>query len=186
MKNLILLALLSLTLVFTSCEKEPLIDDTNRTELNGEIVEGISVYGNWTLLSGQMFIENLETGGKEVYDHFSSTKSTSSLRYGGTQFNIETIEQNVTTWTFTSSAEFYLNNNTTQPYGFQVMGPHFSIIEHPTATATTTQMGGSSRPFQTYVEDYTNQIVVFVVQEAYENINGYNCRYYSELRFQKQ
>lgn len=190
MKNLISLVLISFTLVFTSCQKEEYqtLNEANRTELieNGTIVEGILIFGEWKLLSGQMFIENLETGSKEVYDHFSPIKQTSSLRYSGAEFNIETIVQGVTTWTFTETSEFWLDGNNTQPYGFQVMGPHFSIIEHPTATATTMQLGGSSRPFTTIIGDYTNQIVIFTVQEGYENINGYNCKYYSELRFQKQ
>lgn len=190
MKNLILFLSLSLTILFTSCQKEEFntLDETNRKELieNGTIEQGILIYGDWKLLSGQMFIENLETGSKSVYDHFSPIKPVSSLRYSGSQFEIETIEQNVTIWTFTETAEFWLDNDSIQPYGFQVMGPHFSIIEHPLATASTMQLGGSSRPFITVVEDYTNQIVVFTIQEAYENINGYNCSYYSELRFQKQ
>jgi len=196
MKNLFLLVLLSFTLVFTSCQKEDYktIDETNRTTLEekGEIVEGILIYGEWKLLSGQMFIENLDTGSKEVYDHFSPTKPVSSLRYSGAVLEIETIEANVTTWSFIApsnfigAGDFWLGNDSIQPYGLQVMGEHFSIIEHPTATASTMQLGGSSIPFTTVVEDYTNQIVIFTIQEAYENINGYNCRYYSELRFQKQ
>ena len=139
-----------------------------------------------------MYIENMETGEKTVYDHFSPTKTTSSLRYSGAQLEFESIEQNVTTWEFIAPpnwngyGEFILDGDTAQPYGLYILDENWSIVEHPTATASTMQLGGSSRPLQAVVTDYNTQRVAFTVQEAYEAIDGYNCNYYSELIFEKQ
>ena len=191
MKNLIYILILT-SLAFTSCKKEEYKPINQEIEEAATIEEGIVLYGEWKLVSGKMYIENMETGEKTVYDHFSPTKTTSSLRYSGAQLEFETIEQNVTTWEFIAPpnwqgyGEFILDGDTLQPYGLYIVEDMWSIIEHPTATASTMQLGGSSRPVQAVVTDYTNQQVAFTVQEAYESIGGYNCNYYSELIFQKQ
>jgi len=182
-----------LTFAFTSCKKEEGLktNDEQIKEL-GTIEEGILLYGEWKLVSGKMYIENMETGEKTVYDHFGPNKTTSSLRYSGAQFEIEMIEQNVTTWEFIAPpnwqgyGEFILDGDTVQPYGLYILESNWSIVEHPTATASTMQLGGSSRPLQAVVTDYDAQQVAFTIQEAYESIDGYNCNYYSELIFQKQ
>jgi len=178
-----LLFVLALTLTFASCQKENI--QPNPVEVVEIEESGIDLYGEWVLLDGQMFIENMETGANTVYDHFSPTKPTSSLRYEGAQFEFETIEASVTTWEFVGT-EFILDNDSIQPYGLSVNNIGWSIVEHPTATAATMQLGGSSRPLSAVVESYGDNIVVFTVQEGYASIDGYNCTYYSELRFQKQ
>ena len=191
MKNLIYILILA-SLAFTSCKKEVIKPINQEIEEVAPLEEGIILYGEWILVSGQMYIENMETGEKTVYDHFSPTKTTSSLRYSGTQFEFESIEQGVTSWEFCAPpnwngyGEFILDGDTLQPYGLYVMDENWSIVEHPTATASTMQLGGSARPLQAVVTDYTSQQVAFTVQEAYESIGGYNCNYYSELIFQKQ
>lgn len=188
-KFLFLFLIASLTL--TSCKKEEIVP-INQVEETGTIEEGILIYGEWKLVSGKMYVHNLTTYENVVYDHFGPNKPTSSLRYSGSQFEFETIEQNVTTWTFIAPpnwqgyGEFWLDNDSAQPYGFYVLDDFWSIVEHPTATASTTQLGGSSRPLTAVVTSYTNQTVEFTVQEAYESIDGYNCKYYSVLTFQKQ
>ena len=107
-----------------------------------------------------------------VYDHFSSTKPTSSLRYSGAEVEFETIEQNVTTWEFIAPpnyqgyGQFILDGDTLQPYGLYILNDNWSIVEDPTATTGTTQLGGSSRPIQAVVSNYDNNQVVFTVQEA--------------------
>ena len=184
---------ISLNIVFTSCKKEEgLKTNDEQIEELGTIEEGILLYGEWKLVSGKMYIENMETGERTVYDHFGPNKSTSSLRYSGAQFEIEMIEQNVTTWEFIAPpnwqgyGEFILDGDTLQPYGLYILESNWSIVENPTATASTMQLGGSSRPLQAVVTDYNTQQVAFTIQEAYESIDGYNCNYYSELIFQKQ
>ena len=151
-----LLFVLALTLTFASCQKENI--QPNPVEVVEIEESGIDLYGEWVLLDGQMFIENMETGA---------------------------IEASVTTWEFVGT-EFILDNDSIQPYGLSVNNIGWSIVEHPTATAATMQLGGSSRPLSAVVESYGDNIVVFTVQEGYASIDGYNCTYYSELRFQKQ
>jgi hypothetical protein len=190
MKILIYILLLA-SVAFTSCTKES-FEPIEPVEEAAVIEEGILIYGEWKLVSGKMYIENMETGEKTVYDHFSPTKTTSSLRYGGAQLEFETIEQNVTTWEFcappnwTGYGEFILDGDTINPYGLYVLDANWSVVEHPTATAATMQLGGSARPLLATVTDYDSNQVAFVVQEAYESIGGYNCNYYSELIFKKQ
>jgi len=194
MKNLIYILSLSIFL-FTSCTKEtyePIKPISQEIEEAGTTEEGVLLYGEWKLISGKMYIENMETGEKTVYDHFSPTKTTSSLRYSGAQLEFETIEQNVTTWEFIAPpnwngyGEFILDGDNNNPYGLYVMDDNWSVIEHPTATTSTMQLGGSARPLQAVVVDYSLERVAFTVQEAYEAIDGYNCNYYSELIFEKQ
>ena len=187
MKKLIFL-FLSLNLFLTSCQKEEVLPT------NQEVVteEGILLYGEWKLVSGKMYVHNLETYENVVYNHFDAVKTTSSLRYDGSLFEFETIKKDSTTWTFIAPpnyqgyGEFWLDNDSIQPYGLYVLDNNWSIVEHPTATASTTQLGGSSRPLTAVVTSYSNQTVEFTVQEAYESIDGYNCKYYSVLTFQKQ
>ena len=191
MKNLIYI-LLAFSLVFTSCKKESLTPINDEVVEAGTLEEGILLYGEWKLVSGKMYIENMETGEKVVYDHFGPNKTTSSLRYSGAELEFETIEQDVTTWTFiappnyTGYGEFWIDNDSIQPYGLYILDDNWSVVEHPTATTSTMQLGGSSRPLSAVVADYGNETVVFTVQEAYESIDGYNSNYYSELTFQKQ
>ncbi len=181
---------LATSLFLTSCKKEE-IKPINQT-VEAPTEEGIVIYGKWKLLSGKIYIHNLETNQNTVYDHFDATKTTSSLRYSGSEFEFETIIKDSTTWAFIAPpnyqgyGEFWLDNDSIQPYGFYVLDDFWSIIEHPTATASTTQLGGSSRPLTAVVKSYSNKTVEFKVEEVYESINGYNCRYYSVLTFQKQ
>ena len=191
MKKFLFLFLVA-SLLFTSCKKEDITPINQEIEEVGTIEEGILIYGEWKLLSGKMYVHNLETNQNTVYDHFDVNKTTSSLRYSGSQFEFETIRKDSTTWTFIAPpnwqgyGEFWLDNDSIQPYGFYVLDNFWSIVEHPTATTSTSQLGGSSRPITAVVTSYSNQTVEFTVQEVYESIDGYNCKYYSILTFQKQ
>ncbi len=181
--------LLAFTLTFTSCKKETLELATQEEVV---VQEDLRIYGKYVLLSGEMFVTNLETNEKTSYNHFDPNKTMSSLRYSGSQVDFETIEENVTTWEFYQPntvpgyGEFVLNGDSINPMGFYVTNSNWTIVEHPTASsASDMQLGGSSRPIEGYVEDFDQNIVVIYVQDAYESINGYNCSYYSALRFQK-
>jgi hypothetical protein len=99
MKKFLLIFLIA-SLVFTSCTKEEIKPINQRLEDAGTNEEGILIYGEWKLLSGKMYVHNLETNQNTVYDHFDATKTTSSLRYGGSQFEFDTIIKDSTTWTF--------------------------------------------------------------------------------------
>jgi hypothetical protein len=139
-----------------------------------------------------MYVDNHELGTKTVYQHFGSTKPVSSLRYEGPLFDIETIVQGVTTYSFykplgtASSGSFILNEDTSRVYGLTVSSNYTSITENPLATSPSQlYMGGSARPFSGWTEDYDNKIIVLHIQEVEGSINGYNCRYFTEIRMKK-
>ena len=189
MKKFIYLLLLYFGLFLTSCEKEPLEEET--IEVTDISNDTISVYGKYRLISGKMYITNLVTNDRKVYNHFSPGKNTSSLRYSGTQYPIEEIIKDVTTWEITpppnvpGHGEFILNDDYVNPYGFYVIRHNWTIVEHPlTGTSDITQkMGGSAKPLEGYLLSNTDSTVVFTLQQAYENIDGYNSTYLSELTF---
>tara|TARA_B100000927_G_scaffold51349_1_gene38172 strand:+ start:249 stop:830 length:582 start_codon:yes stop_codon:yes gene_type:complete len=177
---------LLLLLFFVSCKKETIEPiDTQETV---ESTDEIRLYGEWLLLDAKMYIENLETHERTVYNHFDSIKTTSSLRYSGSLYEIEDIEQNVTVWGIKQPnfvpghGDFILNYDTIQPYGFYVTNSNWSIVEHPLSYNNGgPQIGGSSRPLEAVILDYEENIVNFYIQTSYENIDGWNCKYFTEL-----
>ena len=46
-------------------------------------------------------------------------------------------------------------------------------------------LGGSARPIMYDIVDLKNKIIMVKIQETYENIDGYNYRYHSKLKFKK-
>ena len=202
MKKLFYLLLVFGILFTVSCKKEPLEKPPGTQwatiPLNpGEeaVEEGISIYGTWRLIGGTMYIEDLDNGSKYAYDHFSSTQTTSSLRYEGTIFTLESISVNSTTWTFieplnggSGTGRFILNGDSENPYGFNVSASYWSIIEDGASSLDgpiTIKLGGSSRPLRAVVANYGAEEVYFYIQEGYEVIDGHNCKYFSELKFKK-
>ena len=189
MKKYFYLFIILFSFTLVSCEKEELEDDQPVEEVNTIEDDTIRIYGKYLLLSGKMYVTNLVTNEKIVYDHFDANKTVSSLRYGGSQYEIEDIEKNVTTWEITPPphvpgyGEFILNGDVVEPYGFYVTRSNWTIVEHP--NTQTQQIGGSSRPLDGYLVNKSDSTVVFRLQETYENINGYNSKYVSELTFKK-
>src|SRR3989304_6418125 len=118
MKKLLII-LFSTLLFFTACKKEEI--NPNNTKIETIEIDKISLWGEWLLLDGKMYVDNMETGQKIAYDHFDPNKSKSSLRYSGSKFEIEDIEKNITTWSFFPSktnygyGEFWLNNDSLMP-----------------------------------------------------------------------
>lgn len=187
MKNLIYLLAVSLVLVASSCQKEN-IQPTVQAE---QTIQEIRLYGKWLLVGGSMYMTNLETGQKTKYDHFGPNKTISSLDYNGSDIEIETIEIDVTTWSFYEPpavpgyGEFVLNGDMQNPYGFYVTKNNWTIMEHPQSTASNMQMGGSTRPISAEICNYSDSTAYFYIQEAYTSINGQNYSYISELKFRK-
>lgn len=187
MKNLIYLLAVSLVLITSSCQKEN-IQPTVQPE---QSIQEIRLYGKWLLVGGSMYMTNLETGQKTKYDHFGPNKTISSLDYNGSDIELETIEVNVTTWSFYQPpavpgyGEFVLNGDMQTPYGFYVTKNNWTIMEHPQSTASNMQMGGSSRPISSEICNYSDSTAYFYVQEGYTSINGQNYSYISELKFRK-
>jgi hypothetical protein len=191
-KKLLILIILSVTFTI-SCKKQEIeptypVNHKPQKEVN---TQGVRIYGEWLLIGGTMYVDNLETGEKVKYQHFDNNKTTSSLRYGGSLYEFENIEINKTTWSFYEPSgglgvgEFVLNNDTSMLFGFNVTRNNWTIIEHPESGMDDLQLGGSARPISAYVEDFDEEICIFTVQETYENIKGYNSKYISELKFKK-
>jgi len=187
MKNLIYLLAVSLVLITSSCQKEN-IQPTVQQE---QTIQQIRLYGKWLLVGGSMYMTNLETGQKTKYNHFGPNKTTSSLDYNGSDIELETIEVNVTTWSFYQPpavpgyGNFVLNGDMQNPYGFYVTKNNWTIMEHPQATSSNMQMGGSSRPISSELCNISDSTAYFYIQEGYTSINGQNYTYISELKFRK-
>lgn len=183
MKSLFYL-IIATTLVLVSCKKENIEPNPQvPTEINQEI----RLYGKWVLVGGSMYVENIETGKKTKYNHFGPGKTTSSLNCGGSEFAIEVIELNTTTWSFYEPpmvpgfGNFVLNGDTQNPYGFYVTKNNWTIMENPQSTSANMQMGGSARPIRATICDYSDSTVYFYVQESSND----TCYYISELKFKK-
>jgi hypothetical protein len=188
MKNLLFIVSI-IFLTFTSCTKEVIEPRVEEVQI---VEEEVRIYGKWLLLDATMYIENLETHEKTQFNHFDANKTVSSIRFSGPMYDFEVIEQNVTTWSFYQPqyvpgyGEFVLNDDTANPMGFYVTKSNWQIVEHPLASnASEMQLGGSARPIEAYIDDYGQEIVKFSVQLAYENIGGYNCKYFTQMRMQK-
>ncbi len=185
MKRFILILIVFSSLF--SCIKETPVTPTPNPVISPEL----ELSGKWVLQSGYMYMDNLETGEKIRYSHFGSGQTHSSLRYGGSEFNIEKLVKDSTSWSFYDPkingyyGVFVLNGDTINKYGLNVTYDNWTIIESPSATISTVQMGGSARPISAYTEDYTNKIGVFKIQKGYCSINGVQWTYYSELTFKK-
>ena len=182
-------------LLLTSCQPDAVLPtDTYPAGLGSmtSVDSGptVSMWGRFKLISGVMYVDNHETGEHLIFNHFNSTKHVSSLRWGGSLFDIENIEENVTTYSFYQPmsypgyGKFVLNDDPTKHYAIYFVGSNKTIVEDPVYTGSAL-MGGSSRPFSGQTVDYANGIIRIQIQEMEGSINGYNCHYWSELTFQK-
>ena len=194
MKNLFIKFFVFTVIVLSlaSCKKEDLkpnngvvIEQPNGDELT------ISQWGKFLVIDGVMFVHNLETNEKKMYHHFDSNKKQSSLRWGGSMFDIENIYKDSTTYSFWRPSsfpgygKFVLNGDTTKHYAVYYCGFNKAIVEDPVYGMTQQLLGGSSRPFSGQLLNYDEKTVVIQIQEAYNSIDGYNCRYWSQLTLKK-
>jgi len=189
MKNIISL-LLIISLV--SCDKEPLYipcTETYPTTQNPGSYTGENLIdGCWLLEDGEMYMENLETNELIKLPHFNNG-DTSSLRYGGSIYDFENLVKNYTSWCFylpsnvPGMGDFVLNNDTLLPYGLSVTNNNLTVTEP--LVGSYLLLGGSGRPVLYNILDLENKIIVIHIQETYKNINGYNYKYHSKLKFKK-
>ena len=175
MKKFIFLALLALTAMLGSCKKHD---------------NDLKPWGKWILRDACMYV-TYDNGEKIKLDHFSPTKTVSSLRYDGhSLFDIENIAKNVTTWSFyrpysnPGAGLFVLNCDTAKHYLVQYTGKNTSIIESDRMPLQS-NLGGSARPFQGVTTDYDNGIIAVTIEEVVGSINGRNCNYYTVLSMQR-
>ncbi len=184
---------LLVVIFFVSCEKETFVipcDNTYPTTQNpSNYVEDNFIDGCWLLVDGEMYLENLETTELNIINHFSDS-DTSSLRYESSMYEFEELIKNYTNWCFylplniPGMGDFVLNNDTLQPYGLSVTTNNMTITEP--LVGSYLLLGGSGRPVLYEILDYNDEIIMVTIQESYENIHGYNHRYYSKLKFKKQ
>ena len=105
-------------------------------------------------------------------------------------YEFEELIKNYTNWCFhlplsiPGMGDFVLNNDTLQPYGLSTTVNNMTITEP--LVGSYLLLGGSGRPVLYEILDYDDEIIMVTIQESYENIHGYNHRYYSKLKFKKQ
>jgi len=179
---------LLLTTALLSCEKAEIKynDITETVELDPN---ELTLEGTWRLIGGKMYITNLDNNNKTRYDHFSSTKKYSSMRWGGSKYRIEELFVDSTLWTFRKYSQsqygkFYLNGDSINNYEFQTTS-YGNRINESMNTDVPVKMGASSKPFRAYLDDPTLKTIDIKVHEAYMNDNGNNFVYYNILKFEK-
>ena len=181
-------------ILFTSCEKEEYPYPSEEYGATPpEFGDGIHIHrqGVWLVTDAVMFVENNVTGAKTVYQHFSKTKSRSSMRIGGSIFDIEEIIKDTTTYTFYNpvsypgNGRFVLNGDTTKHYMVNYMGLYSTIIEDPVYGVNEQMMGGSSRPFVGRILNLADSTIYLKIQEMDGSLNGESISYFTQLTMKK-
>lgn len=201
MKNLFrtvsIIAVVLLSLV--SCKKEypypsngyPKGTPDSEYMWDADTVNKITLWGEFLVIDAVMYVDNHETGQKTKYNHFDSNKKVSSMRWGGSMFDIETIVKDSTTYSFyrplgqSPYGKFVLNEDTTKHYSVYFQGFYKEITEDPVYGVSEQLMGGSSRPFSGQILNYNEKTVVIQIQEMEGSVNGYNCKYWTQLTLKK-
>ena len=134
-----------------------------------------------------MYLENLDLDTDTSMFLFDSGVN-SSLRLGGSYYDFEDIVRYTTVWSFNypnntpGIGGFVIDYDSLVPYGLSITSNNITVIENIVGPQ---QLGGSGRPLHYEIIDRINNTIYIYVQEMYENINGYNCYYYSKLKFKK-
>ena len=189
-----ILFILGLGLFMVSCKKEypyPTKDYNSIPSAGGyDTSKTVSRWGKFVIIDAVMYVDNHETGEKLVFNHFGVNKKVSSMRWGGSEFDIETIIQDSTTYSFwitptggNGMGKFMLNGDSTKFYMVNYMGPNTSIIEDPTHGQSN--LGGSARPFSGQTISKADNTIAIQIQEMEGSINGYNCHYWTQLKLKK-
>jgi hypothetical protein len=174
MKNIINVLLVFLLLfTFISCKKEPPVADNPSFISGTKNVNPIGI--TWELYSGQVFIENMDTRDLKYYDHFGVNKNTSNLNiFELSTLPFDIISKGITTWKFTSSKEFIINNNNTYQYTVNSLGI-FNLYGNEI---------GSGRNIE--VLKSTEEYLIVKLNTQYGNDGVNNYRFYNVLIFVKQ
>ncbi len=179
--------------LITSCKKEVIYPTDQLPQVQPSGLDTslcVSNWGKFLVIDAVMYLDDKQTGEHFVYNHFVDGKDTSSLRWGGSMFDIETIIKDVTTYSFwkpvpmPGTGKFELNSDSTKFYQVNYIGQNSSIIEDPTHSQYN--LGGSARPFAGYTIDKGNNIVGISIQEM-EGVNqdGHPIHYWTELKLRK-
>jgi hypothetical protein len=152
-------------------------------------MRGRTFVSKFVIIDAVMYVDNHETGEKKVYNHFGPNKTTSSLRWGGSIYEIEEIKKDTTSYSFwppintTGYGKFVLNDDTSRHYAVYYVGTSKCIVEDPVRGQSL--MGGSARPFSGQTISYKDSTIAMQIQEVEGSINGYNCRYWTQLTLKK-
>lgn len=174
MKNLISkILLVLLVLNFVSCKKENL-EPIGKTTYTYQDKDVSPVGYTWELYSGRVFIKNLSNNSNTYYDHFSSSKNVSNLDvFIPTNLAIDNISKGMTTWRFTSSNQFILNNSTSYNYSLN-SNNIFRVYGLENGSARIIEIINST-------EDYMN--VKIYESNGNDGVNNYS--FYTVLTFVK-
>lgn len=193
MKSLFKILVFGLLLI--SCQKEypyPDKDSPNVVPTVGGYDTNLVIQrsGKFVIVDAVMYVDNHETGAKTMYNHFGVNKTISSMRWGGSFFDIETIIKDSTTYSFWLSpnggngyGKFILNDDISKYYMVNYMGQYTSIIEDPTHGQQN--MGGSARPFVGYTISKNDNLIGIKIGEMEGSIDGWNCHYWTVLTLKK-
>lgn len=167
-KNLFFITTIFLTF---SCKKEEIKPINNNVVTNDTIYEFMDI--DWVLSSGRLYVQNLDNGNKDLYDHFSSTQVQSNLDpFNGSIIPFDGITKDVTIWRFTTS-------------NFILDGSNFYEFTHSGNTISVIGLeNGSSRPIT--ILNLNNTSMTVKVNESYVSDNGINYKIFSTLTFVKQ
>lgn len=195
MKNSLLKFLLVglITVIFvSSCKKETIYPTDQLPKVIPTGVDTsltVNPWGEFLITNAVMYVDDKQTGQHFVYNHFDIGKDTSSLRWGGPQFDIEVIIKNRTTYSFwepnaNGSGKFELNGDSTKFYQVQYNGMNKSIIEDPTHGQSN--LGGSARPFSGQTISKSEGIIAIQIQETEDvDNNGHAIHYWTQLTLKK-
>ena len=156
-----ILAIILVSLI--SCKKEYPYPSNDYNLPSGEYIDtnkSISLWGKFLVIDAVMFVQDLEMNKNKMYHHFGPNKNTSSMRLGGSMFDIETIVKNNTTYSFypflgnVGYGKFVLNGDTTKHYCVYYSGLNKSIVEDPIYGMKEQLLGGGARPFSGQLLNY--------------------------------
>jgi len=170
MNNRQLIILLLVLTVVISCKK----DETYGEETISYDITSMDITNSkWVLQEGFVYLDNLDDGSKTYYDHFSSTKTTSTLNiFEGSPLTIDNISKGNTGWEFQNDI-FTLNDTSTYPYSdFNAQYGNYQIygLEN-----------GSARPIE--IVKRTENSFSCKIHEAWQSDGVTNYSYVSVLTF---
>jgi len=173
MKNILFLISLVFVVGFSSCKKQDPIQPSKGTVIyNDPNVNPVGT--SWELYSGKVYTTNLDNNTLNYYDHFGGTKNNSNLDIFSNSFlPLDIITKGLTTWKFTSTGQFVLDNNTTYTYNFNSNNVYTVFgLEN-----------GSARPIE--VLKSTENFLYVKIYESNGNNGTNNFSFYSILTFVK-
>lgn len=179
-------------ILMSSCKKKPIYptDELPKVYPTGiDTSLTVNPWGKFLITDAVMYVDDKETGQQFVYQHFGVGKDTSSLRWGGPMFDIETIVKNKTTYSFWKpigygTGKFELNGDSTKYYRVQYTGMYKSIIEDPNHGQSN--MSGSARPFSGQTINKADGTIAIQIQEMNSTDgNGHAIHYWTQLTLKK-